>query len=117
MRRPPPPKPAPRAPDKPFEIRRGRRSSDDEESPEGEEAIGQVVLPRSITQEAEEDSLKRRFGSESLPDITGKAPILQVAQSVGEAGPDRARRGMKVGLVLFLLLLAGAAAWWFTRTP
>lgn len=115
-RRPPPPKPAP--PPKPFEIRRGRRSSDDAEEVDEEAPLGQVVLPRSITQEAEEDSLKRRFNTDFVPDVTGKAPILQVAQSAGEGGPVRMGRQRRLAL-LFLLIVAAAAAaaWWYSRAP
>lgn len=111
-RRPPPQQPPP--PAKPFEIRRGRRRADGTEEDDDEQApLGQVVLPRSITQEQEEESLKSRFGVENVPDITHKAPILQLSQSIGEGGPSRT--GAKGKLALLLLLFLGgalAAAWW-----
>lgn len=75
-----------------------------------------MVLPRSITQAAEEDSLKRRFNTDSVPDVTGKAPILQVAQSVGESGPNRTGRAGRLALLLLFAFAAVAAgAWYWTR--
>jgi hypothetical protein len=67
------------------------------------------VLPQSITQEAEADQLMRRFGVDALPEgfsatVHGK---VQLAQSGGSTGPDRARMGLKV---FGLLLLIGGAA-------
>lgn len=70
--------------------------------------LGPVVLPQSITQEAEDERLKKRFGVEYLPEVDKRHNLVGLTQSEGASGPDRARRGAKVFLLLLLLGLAGA---------
>jgi len=69
--------------------------------------IDQVALPMSITQEAEEDRLRKRFGREALPDRTAAHDKVVLGRSGGATGPRPMRRW---GVTLFVvLLLVGAA--------
>jgi hypothetical protein len=75
-----------------------------------------VVLPQSITQEAEKDSLKKRFGTEGLPDFTARDDRVQLRESAGAHGPDRyVRRRVLVVLVLLLLAAGAGAAYVYTQ--
>ena len=93
-----------------FEIVKGSRQEKPPEH-EDETPIAAVTLPQSITQEEENSELRSRFGVDSLPSIDKKHASLQLAQSAGATGPDRARKGLKVLLILVGLaaLVAGAA--------
>ena len=101
------PKDDPRAAPPAFEIRRGRAKEPGED--DGPEPLGPVVLPRSITQEAEEERLKERFGVDHLPEVQEVNSLVRMTESQGTLGPDRARRRMMLVLLVVLLLVAGAA--------
>ncbi|MGE0707611.1 MAG: hypothetical protein AB7N76_08085 [Planctomycetota bacterium] len=94
-----------------FEIR--SRSADSGADEPDEMPITNVVLPQSITQEEEEEDLKRAFGVDSLPSIDRQHGRVKLAQSQGATGPDRRRAGLKLLLVLALIALAAGAfyAW------
>lgn len=120
LRRPPPEKPQPkREPQRPpkresgtFEIRKGRRSGDSSEDLEDDEApIEQVVLPQSITQEAEDEQFYLRFGAERSADLRGVSKKVVLAQSAGAGGPDRyiRRRRILIAFVVLLAAVGGAA--------
>ncbi len=64
-----------------------------------------VALPQSITQAEEEESLKKRFGVEALPEVGHVHDNVRMTQSAGLEGPDR-KKG-KMALIALLLLLAG----------
>ncbi len=66
-----------------------------------------MVLPQSITQEAEDESFRRRFGTEEAIDFERRHNNVHLMQSGGASGPDIRRRGAAVLVVL--LLLAAAA--------
>lgn len=103
------PKDDPKAGPKAFEIRRGRANPDavtDEDGP-----MGPVVLPRSITQEAEEERLKERFGVDHLPEVQEVNSLVRMTESQGTLGPDRARRRLMI-VVLLVLLVGGAAGYY-----
>ena len=87
-RKPPPRKRPPRDLNDPratrgrktFEIVKGKRP-DDEEYVDVNEPLGPVMLPQSMTGEAEEESLKRRFGVEQLPEVDKKHSLLRLTDS------------------------------------
>ena len=91
-----------------FEIVKGKRQERPED--EDETPIAAVTLPQSITQEEENSELRSRFGVESLPSIDKKHASLQLAQSAGATGPDRARTGLKILFVLLVLAAIGVGA-------
>lgn len=105
--RPPVQAPAPKA----FEIRRGRADKEGgvDVEEDGERPLGPVVLPRSITQEAEEESLKGRFGVEKLPEVGQRNTLVTVADSAGQSGPERTAGG-KLRLVLVLVVVVAVVA-------
>lgn len=104
--RPPVQAPAPKA----FEIRRGRADKEGgADVAEDDRPLGPVVLPRSITQEAEEESLKGRFGVERLPEVTQRNTLVTVADSAGQSGPERTAGG-KLRLVLVLVVVVAVVA-------
>jgi len=69
-----------------------------------------VVLPQSITQEAEGDSLRKRFGTEGLPEFRAHDDRVQLHESAGAHGPDRYVRRRVIYVMLLLLLAAAAGA-------
>lgn len=95
--------------DKAFEIRKGRRKEEGDDDDGG--PSGPVVLPQSITQEAEDERLRKRFGVEQLPEIDKLHSSVRVTTSEGAFGPDRKRMGLKILFVLFALLIVGAGAY------
>ncbi|MCO5171074.1 MAG: hypothetical protein M9894_32520 [Planctomycetes bacterium] len=101
---PPPEPPRPKA----FEIRRGKANPDEAE--EREAPLGAVLLPRSITQEAEEERLKERFGVDHLPEVQAVNSLVRMTESQGTLGPDRARRRLIIVVLLLLAAAAGGAA-------
>lgn len=104
--RPPVQAPAPKA----FEIRRGRADKEGGvDVSEDDRPLGPVVLPRSITQEAEEESLKGRFGVEKLPEVAQRNTLVTVADSAGQSGPERTAGG-KLRLVLVLVVVVAVVA-------
>lgn len=104
---PSPPPPLPQGP-KTFEIRRGRAREDDEDDRDA--PLGPVVLPRSITQEEEEERLKSRFGVDHLPELQEVNSLVRMTESQGTLGPDRSRRKLMVVVLVVVLALAGGAA-------
>ncbi|MBX3466168.1 MAG: hypothetical protein KF878_04620 [Planctomycetes bacterium] len=100
-----PVEPAEPARPKAFEIRRGK-ANPEADAEEREGPLGAVLLPRSITQEAEEERLKERFGVDHLPETQAVNSLVRMTESQGTLGPDRSRRRL---LLLVLVLLAGAA--------
>ena len=104
---------------KSFEVRRGRSSSDsaDEDDSSGEIPLSHVVLPQSITQEAEEDSLRRRFDTEHLPTLSPLDDRVQLRESAGARGPDRYRRRRLIVFMVFLLIAAGLGAAYVYQNP
>lgn len=70
-----------------------------------------MLLPRSITQEAEEERLKGRFGVDHLPAVKEVNSLVRMTESQGTHGPDR-RRGKLVMIVLVLLLLVAGGAYY-----
>ncbi|HBP23007.1 MAG TPA: hypothetical protein DEA08_35190 [Planctomycetes bacterium] len=90
-----------------FEIVKGKREEKPHEEHEDETPIAAVTLPQSITQEEENSELRSRFGVDSLPSIDKKHASLQLAQSAGATGPDRARRGLKIFLMLVVMAAIG----------
>lgn len=103
---PPPQAPAPRA----FEIRKGERAGDEAVVEEEEDRpLGQVFLPRSITQEAEDASLKERFGVEHLPDVQQLNTLVKMTDSAGTGGPEHTRGKAMAIVVVLVLVLAGVA--------
>lgn len=103
---PPAPAPAPKA----FEIRKGERASDEAiTEDEDDRPLGQVFLPRSITQEAEDASLKERFGVEHLPEVQQLNTLVKMTDSAGTGGPERSR-GKALAIVLILLLVGAGVA-------
>jgi hypothetical protein len=95
-----------------FEIRKGKRRSEDEPEDDDNIPIQAIALPQSITSEEEGNELKDRLGVESLPDLDRRHNSVQVTQSRGASGPDRRRIGLKVFLVLLILAGIGAAVAW-----
>lgn len=95
---------------KSFEIRKGKRRSDEEE--QEDVPIGAVALPQSITSEEEGNELKSRLGVESLPDLDRRHGSVKVTQSRGASGPDRRRIGLKIFLVLLVLAAIGLGVAW-----
>ena len=107
----PPPAPPPQKP-KAFEIRKGERSGESEEDLKDVVVpLAGVALPQSITQEEENDRLKERFGVESLPDRVQTHTKVQLHQSAGAGGPDRARKSMVLIALLILLIGGGVLAY------
>ncbi len=66
-----------------------------------------MILPQSITQEAEDENFKKRFGTEEVIDFEKRHGAVHLMQSAGATGPDIKRKG--AALLLFLLLLAAGA--------
>jgi len=91
--------------DKQFVIKKGRRRSDDE--PEDDAPLGAVILPKSMTQEAEGENFKKRFGVEQAVDLTQRHGKVQLTDSMGALGPDIKKKGLAA--LLFLLLVAVVA--------
>ena len=97
-----------------FEIRKGRSDSDEGELEDNDDRpIGALALPQSITQEAEDERLRKRFGVEQLPNLDKVHSLVGLTTSEGADGPDRARRGLKIFLLLVIQALAGGGyfAW------
>ena len=103
---------------KTFEIRKGRSESSAELDPVDEAPITSVALPKSITQEAEENKFRDRFGVEGATMGKQRHGNVVLNSSGGTSGPDRARTGMKITLVLVVLGgLAAAGFWLFKNKP
>jgi hypothetical protein len=74
-----------------------------------------VLLPRSITQEAEEERLKERFGVDHLPTVKEVNSLVRLQESQGAQGPDRRRGKLLMFIVVVLLLAAGGAYYAHTQ--
>lgn len=74
-----------------------------------------MLLPRSITQEAEEERLKGRFGVDQLPEVQEVNSLVRMTESQGTLGPDRTRRRAKVVVLLLLVAIAGGLAYAHSR--
>lgn len=70
-----------------------------------------MVLPRSITQEAEEERLKGRFGVDRLPEVQEVNSLVRMTESQGTLGPDRSRGKLAVVLVLVVVAVAAGLAY------
>jgi hypothetical protein len=86
-------------------VRKGRSGSGAEDE-EGGGGLGEIALPRSITEEATEADLKRRLNREELINIDKKNPAVKMVGVASEPNPIR-RRG--TGIWVLLIVVAGAA--------
>ena len=102
------PNPAQRPPGKYVEVRKGQSGARREEEVEDDAPIGNVSLPRSITQEQEQADLKHRLGREELVDIDKRNSLVKVTANAAEAASTR-RRSSGLLLLLLVVLIATAA--------
>ena len=88
-----------------FEVRKGAgRSEGGEEEIDDDDRLGEISLPRSITQEQEEADLKRRLNRDELLDVDKRHSAVKM---VGVAsGPSPLRRRSSGVWVIVVVLLA-----------
>ncbi|MDC3378990.1 hypothetical protein OAX78_01750 [Planctomycetota bacterium] len=99
---------------KAFEIRKGSSGESSAElDPVQEDPITSVALPKSITQEAEENRFRDRFGVEGATMGKQQHGNVVLNSSAGTTGPDRMGGGGKTAIAVLLLLIGAAAVGWW----
>ena len=101
---------------KKFEIRKGRVSGPEKAVEESEEALEEVALPQSITQEAEASSLRKRFGRDLESPLFQRDERVRLHRSVGTEGPV-VTGGKKTWLVITVVLLLATLGGFLFMTP
>ncbi|MEZ0230008.1 MAG: hypothetical protein ACAI25_15395, partial [Planctomycetota bacterium] len=75
---------------------------------EDDAPIMNVALPRSITQEQEQEDLKARLGRDELIDIDKRNALVKVKETAAGPTPGR-RRSSGLWLLVLVALIAVAA--------